>query len=334
MMVKITIYMPVYNAGKIINETMNYILNQSFEDFEIIITDDNSTDDTQEIIKEINDPRIKYYRFNENVGYPKNLQRCVGKSSSSSEILFLMGQDDILATSTLEKINRIFDENENVGAITRPYYWFHDDIDKPVRTKATYDKNNDAIISIDADFRSIVQVFQTLDQLTGLAYRRKFIDWGFHEDVFTCHVYAFASIFKKHEIVYLKDYTVAVQIGTSQTRHVSWIYEKSPIQSWVDMFSTVFSEDKFALLREYCIKQFVTKNFVGLIQIKNYGKPKWVIREIVLLIKYNLHNILDLRFWFFSVGTLILPSFILIPLVDFYKENILSKSLTNIKLID
>ncbi|MFH2110841.1 MAG: glycosyltransferase family 2 protein, partial [Candidatus Bathyarchaeota archaeon] len=147
-MVKMVICMPVYNAGEIIKETMESILNQSFEDFEIIITDDNSTDNTFENVKKIDDPRIKYYIFKKNVGYPKNLERCINKWSNSSEILFLMGQDDILAKGTLEKVNKIFDENENVGAITRPYYWFHDDIKKPVRAKDTYDKNKDAIISI------------------------------------------------------------------------------------------------------------------------------------------------------------------------------------------
>ena len=74
----------------------------------------------------------------------------------------------------------------------------------------------------------------TLDQLSGLAYRVKFMDIPFHPDCFPCHIYPFASIFKKHPVVFLKDYNVAVRIATSQTRFISSIYEKSPMQSWLD----------------------------------------------------------------------------------------------------
>lgn len=336
---KISICMPVYNAGAVIRDTIESILGQSFTDFELIISDDNSTDNTPEIIKKIKDDRIKYYSYEENVGYPRNLERC--RTKCSNDIIFLMGQDDVLAQCTLEKVHRIFEENENVGAITRPYYWFHKDIKKPVRAKEQFSDKRDSMISINSDLKSIVKVFQTLDQLSGLAYRRKYMDREFQsacsaraKDVFTAHIYPFASIFKKHDVVYLKDYTVAVRIQTSQARHVSSIYSKSPMQSWVGMFNNVFYEEKFDKMREYCIKNFVAKNFVGLIQIKNYGKTIWLFREIKLLVKYNKWNILDPRFWFFSLGTLVMPRFILRSLVDFYKENILSKFLKKVKPIE
>lgn len=325
--------MPIYNAGTVIIDTIESILGQSFTDFELIVADDNSTDNTPGIIKKIKDDRIKYYRYEKNVGVPINLERCLTKCSN--EIIFLMCQDDILAQGNLEKVHRIFKENENVGAITRPYYWFHKDIKKPVRAKEQFNDKRDSIISINSDLKSIVKVFQTLDQLSGLAYRQKYMErvsFSDH-DIFTAHIYQFASIFKKHDVVYLKDYTIAVRIGTSQSRHVSSIYSKSPVQSWVDMFNNVFYEEKFEKVREYCIKNFVAKNFVGLIQIKNYGKIGWLFREIKLMVKYNRWNILDPRFWFFSLSTLVMPRFILIPLVDFYKENILSKFLRKVKPI-
>ena len=324
--------MPVYNGGAFIKDTINSILSQAFVDFDLIITDDNSTDNTIEIIEKIKNDRIKFYSFKKNVGYPGNLERCMERCSS--DIVVLMGQDDILAQGTLERIYKIFEENENIGAITRPYYWFHKDVRKPVRAKEQYSDKQDCVISINDDPRSIVKVFQTLDQLSGLAYRCKYIDRRIHPDVFTAHIYPFASIFKNHDVVYIKDYVIAVRIESSQTRHVSSIYNKSPMQSWVDMFNIVFSDEKFDKMREYCIKNFVAKNFVGLVQIKNYGKTSWLLREIKLLIKYNRRNIFDPRFWFFSIGTLILPRFMLVPLVDFYKEHILSKSLNNIKPVE
>lgn len=328
---KISICMPVYNGGEVVKDTIDSILRQSFSDFELIITDDNSTDGTAKIIEKIKDNRIKLYRYEKNVGYPLNLERC--RTKCSNDIIFLMGQDDILAQGTLERIHTIFKQNENIGAITRPYYWFHRDVEKPVRAKEQFSDKQDSTISINDDLKSIIKVFQSLDQLSGLAFRRKYVDRAFHADVFTAHVYAFASIFKRYDVVYLKDYVIAVRIGTSQTRHVSSVYSKSPMQSWIDMFNTVFSEEEFQTMREFCIKNFVAKNFVGLVQIKNYGKTRWLIREIMLLIKYNRLNLVDPQFWFFSIGTLALPKSVLAPLVDFYKGHILSKTLTGIQPI-
>ncbi len=323
--------MPVYNGGSIIKDTLLSILEQDFVDFELVITDDNSTDNTPEIIRAIKDNRIKFYGYQDNVGYPKNLERC--RIKCSNEILFLMGQDDILAQGTLRKVYDIFSQNQSVGAIARPYYWFHEDIAKPVRSKDQLSHNQDSAVSVNSDLKSIVTVFQSLDQLSGLAFRCQFMDLGFHTDIFTAHIYPFISIFKNHNVVYLKDYVVAVRIGTSQTRHISSIYAKSPLQSWVDLFNTVLHEERFDEIREYCIKNFVAKNFVGLIQIKTNGRMSWLLREIRLLIKYNRRNIVDPRFWFFSVSTIILPSFILRRVVDFYKENFLSKSLKNVQPI-
>lgn len=320
--------MPVYNGSSVILQTIKYILNQSFSDFELVISDDNSSDDTVEVLRGIKDKRVKIFINPKNLGYARNLEVC--RLKCSNEIIFLMGQDDILAKDALLKTYNAFSDPE-VGAVTRPYFWFYGDIKKPVRAKGVFDSKRDAVVSIFDREDAVVKVFRSLDQLSGLAFRREFMDWGFHEDIFPAHVYPFAAIFKKHKIIYLKDYTVAVRILTSQTRNLSKIYEKSPMQSWVDMFNAVFKEDNFRRLRRYCISNFVAKNFIGLVQIKNYGCFRYLLREIFLLVKYRWLNIIDLRFWFFSLGTILIPKSVLIPLVDFYKNKILSKKFSSIE---
>lgn len=92
--------MPVYNAVTVVKETIDSILGQTFTDFELIITDDNSSDKTSKIINEIKDDRVNFFQYKKNVGYPRNLERCINKCSN--EIVFLMAQDDILAQGTLE----------------------------------------------------------------------------------------------------------------------------------------------------------------------------------------------------------------------------------------
>lgn len=321
-----SICIPTYNGASWIKETLQSILCQSYENYEIVISDDKSTDNTIEEINNIGDPRITIFENESNVGYAKNLGKLT--KLSKGQIIFLMGQDDILAKDALINTLNAFEISDDVGAVTRPYYWFDKDIRKAVRAKQQYDEKKDSVISIKDGKDAVLSVFKTLDQLSGLAYRRNLIDTPFHEDIFPCHVYPFASIFKKHKVVYLRDHTIAVRISSSQTRGVQWIYEKSPVQSWVDMFNTIFREKEFDDIRKECVKNFVAKNYIGLAQIRNYAKYRFLLREILLLVKYRWTNLLNGQFWLFSLGAMIAPRSLLIKFVDLYKNKINSRFLS------
>lgn len=326
---KFSICVPAYNGEKVIGETLRSVLSQSFANFEVIVVDDCSRDNTEKVVKGFKDKRIKFFKNKQNLGYSKNLEEC--RKKATGDILYLMGQDDILGKDALLNTYNAFSLSDDIGAVTRPYFWFDKEVGKPVRAKKQLNPQKDEIVRITDSPRRVVEVFQTLDQLSGLAYRRKYMDLPFHEDIFPCHVYPFASIFKKRPIVFLKDYNVAVRISSSQTRSVSSIYDKSPVQSWKEMFESVFYEKKFQKIKNYCIKNFVAKNYVGLIQIKNYARFRYLLREIYFLLKYRLENIFSFQFWFFSLGCIVTPPFLLIPLVDWYKNQIYSQLLKNIK---
>ncbi len=325
---KIDILIPTYNGQSCIKETIQSILTQNFKDFKIIICDDRSTDKTLNIIKKINDQRIEIHSHTKNLGYSLNLER--GRKYVTGDILFLMGQDDILAQNALSDTHKIFLENPKVGAVTRPYFWFSKNISEAVRAKKQLNSKKTEIIKINSNPKKVQLVFETLDQLSALAYRVSFIDIPFHPDIFPCHIHPFASIFKNHSVAFLKDYNLAVRIASSQTRSLSSIYNRSPILSWKEMMDNIYFEKKYKNIKKYLINNFVAKNFVGLVQIKNYSTFKNLLREIYYLIKFNPKNLLDIRFWFFSLGCIIIPSKILIPLVDWYKDKIYSKSLTHI----
>lgn len=325
---KVSILIPVYNGSRIVGETLNSVLGQDFKDYEVVIVDDASTDNSGEVIKSNSDPRIRYFRNEQNLGYPRNLERC--RLKARGEILFLMSQDDLLASEALGKTIACFD-NPEVGAVTRPYFWFHNDPQKPVRAKKQFNPQKDEILSIASGLETLVKILDPLDQFSGLAYRVKFMDRGFHEDIFPCHIYPFLSIFKQHKIVFLKGYTIAARTTSSQTRKISSIYEKSPIQSWVEMINNVLPEDRFAEFRKYAIGNFIARNYVGLVQIRNYGRYRWLLREIYLLLKYRWQNIFSLPFWFFSLGCLVMPPTLLIPLVDWYKAAVNARRLRDVK---
>lgn len=320
--------MPTYNGASVISETLRSILSQGFFDFEIIVQDDCSTDKTEEIVRSFQDRRIKFYKNEKNLGYPGNLE--MARQKATGEIIYLMGQDDILGARALQNTWEAFQWSEGIGAVTRPYFWFDEAIERPVRAKKQLNSKSDEIVRITDDPQKVVAVFETLDQLSGLAYRREFMTTPFHPDIFPCHIYPFAEIFKNHPVVFLKDYNVAVRIRSSQSRKISSIYEKSPLKSWVEMFEKVFAENDLRGIKNYCIQNFVARNYVGLVQIRNYAKYRYLLREIWLLLKYRWQNILSLQFWFFSLGCIAMPPLWLIPLVDWYKNKINARGLSGI----
>ena len=324
------ICLPTYNGASFVGQTLKSILAQDFQNYKIIISDDNSTDNTIDVIKSFRDKRIEIFKNKENLGYGRNLE--VLRKLAKGDILFLMGQDDILGEGALLKTYNAFLSDENVGVVTRPYFWFDEDVNHPVRAVMPYNKNEDAKISVLDGRKEIQKIFESVGQLSGLAYRIKYIDIGFHQDIFPAHIYPFASILKKHKVVYLKDYTVAVRIGSSVTRHNSRIYDRSPAESWIKMFETVYNGAEYADLRKQCISFITSTNFDGLIQLKTSASMKVLFREILILVRYHWLNLFNIKFWIYALGTILVPRRILRIAVDEFKRSILSKTLHNVTI--
>src|SRR3989338_6606764 len=116
---KISVVIPTYNMGKTIRETLKSVLNQTYQNFEIIVKDNNSQDDTYEVIKSLSDSRIKYFKNNTNIGCAKSM--IAGKKNCQGDILYLLAADDVLSKNALLETSKAFLHNDNIGAVTRPY---------------------------------------------------------------------------------------------------------------------------------------------------------------------------------------------------------------------
>ena len=107
---RLSIGMPVFNGEKYIGQAIESILGQTFEDFELIISDNASTDKTQKICVEFEkrDKRVNYHRNKRNVGAPSNYNHVF--KLSSGEYFKWAAFDDILAPEYLEKCVNILDK--------------------------------------------------------------------------------------------------------------------------------------------------------------------------------------------------------------------------------
>jgi glycosyltransferase involved in cell wall biosynthesis len=112
----ISIVIPTYNASKYITDTVNSILNQDFDDYEIIIVDDNSTDNTYEIIKNLSSAKIKYYRLDQNHGGP-SLPRNIGIKKSRSKYIAFCDSDDLFAPDRLSSSVDFLNKHNEVGMV-------------------------------------------------------------------------------------------------------------------------------------------------------------------------------------------------------------------------
>jgi len=111
-MVKISVILPVYNCEHFIYKAINSVLNQTFEDFELIIVDDCSTDNTVGIIRKFNDKRIQLIVKEKNTGYTNSLNYAV--SIAKGEYIARMDGDDICLPSRFEKQVAFLEANPNV----------------------------------------------------------------------------------------------------------------------------------------------------------------------------------------------------------------------------
>lgn len=111
---KLSIGLPVYNGENYLDEALNSILNQTYSDFELIISDNASTDKTSNICHEFasKDKRIKYFRNNKNLGAASNFNRVF--ELSSCEYFKWAAHDDLHAPDFLEKCVNVLEKDPTI----------------------------------------------------------------------------------------------------------------------------------------------------------------------------------------------------------------------------
>ncbi|MGB5963087.1 MAG: glycosyltransferase family A protein [Coleofasciculaceae cyanobacterium] len=116
-MPKVTVVIPAYNAMRYLPETMETALAQTFTDFEVLVVNDGSTDNTAEWVSQVTDPRVRIVS-QENKGLAG--ARNTGIAHAKGEYIAYLDADDLWEPTKLEKQVRCLDENPEVGLV---YTW-------------------------------------------------------------------------------------------------------------------------------------------------------------------------------------------------------------------
>lgn len=115
----VSVLMPVYNAGKFFRECLDSILAQSFADFELIVCDDASCDDSAAILAEYaaRDPRVKVLRNERNMGIARTRNRLLGSLPDDCRYIALMDADDVCLPDRLERQLAFLESHPEVGGV-------------------------------------------------------------------------------------------------------------------------------------------------------------------------------------------------------------------------
>lgn len=111
---RVTIGLPVYNGRNYLAQTMESLLAQTYTDFELVICDNASTDDTEAICRAFaaRDERVRYFRNEENIGASANYNRVF--ELGRGMYFKWAAHDDLLAPAYLERCVEVLDQNPDV----------------------------------------------------------------------------------------------------------------------------------------------------------------------------------------------------------------------------
>ena len=110
-----SVIMPAYNSAPYLREAVESILNQSFADFELLVYDDCSSDDTAEIVENYRDARIRLFTKPANTGYTDSL--IMGIAAAKGKYIVRMDSDDICDLTRIEKQVGFLEHNPEYGIV-------------------------------------------------------------------------------------------------------------------------------------------------------------------------------------------------------------------------
>ncbi|MRX45683.1 glycosyltransferase family 2 protein [Pedobacter puniceum] len=285
-MPKVSVIIPTYNRSSYLKEAIESILSQSFKDFEIIITDNASTDNTEEIVKNFTDKRIKYFQNQENLGVVENhniaLRHCCG------EYIHIFSDDDIMLPDCLSKKIEIINNNDDISLIHSDISIINSDgliVNKEHWNKNRYKKKKirdkilrNGITMKKYNFQCLFYMWNFISMPTVLVKKSLLFENGlFNQDtIYFCDWALWLKLAKNYNFYYLDSKTVLYRT------HPLNIIKKNNTQNELTEL-TVMKND--VISNEYFTNCLISKK-----QIEKFQNIK--LTSLLEDIKYFLHLII------------------------------------------
>ena len=182
----VSVCVPTYNGAAFIEETLRSIVNQSYQDFELLIVDDGSTDNTLEIVQSFSDPRIQLHRNPERLGIPGNWNRCL--FLARGEYVCVFHQDDVMLPENLERKVQLLSADPTLGFVHSAVETLVDESAPSSFADWIEDATEDTVWGGPEYFRTLLLRGNRVCAPTAMARRRALLEQGgFDRDLgFAC----------------------------------------------------------------------------------------------------------------------------------------------------
>ena len=114
----VSICTPTYHRPVLLERAIRSVIAQTYQNFEIVITDNSENNESEELVKRINDPRIRYYRNPQNLGILPNIKKV--ETLAEGKYITVLMDDDLLKPQALELMVAAFEKHPNVAVVMAP----------------------------------------------------------------------------------------------------------------------------------------------------------------------------------------------------------------------
>jgi len=201
----VTVLINSYNGEKTIYQTIKSALSQTYKNYEILIIDDASVDNTVNIIKKFKNKKIRLYRNKENIGLGKS--RVLAQSKIQGEYVCILDQDDIWNKNKIKSQLKLFLKDKKVGLVATRYKLI-DENNKIICLENTYyDKKN---------FINYLS-FKNIFAHSTIMYRTKYaksVGWYSNRLIYAQDYDLTLKILKKYEFKFLKNFLANIRVNS------------------------------------------------------------------------------------------------------------------------
>lgn len=310
-----SIALPTYNRADKLKKAISYLLSQNFEDFEIVVSDNNSTDNTKEIVDSFRSSKIKYFKNKKNIDVLPNVKKVI--NFSKGKYIFLHSDDDFLVdNSILSEIKKII-EAQNLGYIRLNYLNITPDARHVFDFRASKGFLKDEKLEENSKPLDVINFLINSDCsfITGIIFKNEIPK---NVSVIDSQLYSWFPLLyyitKKYGGFYLDKHYILAEWSTWRMRkdnfHPLFSLKNGKLTS-EEYFS--FVKDK---LSEKQFKDFLEKTLWG-IYVKNFFAVKWATgsSSMVQLASRLIHLVPEFKyrfsFWIYFTIALIFPRILL-----------------------
>jgi glycosyltransferase involved in cell wall biosynthesis len=277
----VSIGIPTYNrADSYLAESLTSAIKQTYENIEVIVSDNCSTDNTEMVVKSFNDKRIRYFRQKENIGGPNNSAFCLHQAKG---FYFLQLHDDnLIDNDFIEVCLKSVNYSCDIGVIRTGVRWIDSDgnIIKELPNMASglaTDAYFRAIFSLKAPMYICSSLFNTerVREIGGFNSKHNHL-----EDVMA--EVKIATKYGRFDIQEIKaSYRKHESVRTLEAKISDWCEESIDL---IDLMCHLAPKNR-ALIRSEGMKQYSTFNYLLVTKIKS--PIKRFVSYIIVFKKYN-----------------------------------------------